>query len=124
MEPSPERVKYAISNFYNSVLEAKLPGIMQDFCFDVYLGSSKPVWLLDFSPFSKATDPLLYSWDELHSRSGNAEVGVDMRTVDSEAAVVPSQLAAHCVPADFVSDPKGFVEKFVESCRNGTFDVQ
>ena len=54
----------------------------------------------------------------------DADPEVKVRYVRSEAEALPSQLAVHRVPADFVGDPESFIENFVDAFRSGKIDSQ
>lgn len=66
---------------------------------------------MDFNPFDKQTDSLLYSWDELtspallESDSNNHEHkinGLEMRLVDTDTGVNSHQYSMYSQPVDLL----------------------
>jgi len=53
-----------ISGFYKKKLLKKFAD--STFTFDVYRYAPQKVLLIDFNPFGRQTDPLLFTWDELN----------------------------------------------------------
>jgi hypothetical protein len=113
-----------VSEFFDTSIRPVFPD--DNFSFDVYIDRKHRVWLQDFNVFSRATNALLFTWAELlavDTQEADA-VANEFRVVQDPSGVQSSQLAAHKVPADVVNDPNNFIKEFVESCRNGTLNVQ
>lgn len=53
-----------IVSFFNEYIENRFP--LDNYAVDVFRSQKDYVRLLDFNPFCKQTDPLLFSWEELH----------------------------------------------------------
>ena len=88
--------------------------------FDVYVDRDRKVHLLDFNPWARNTDPVMFGWDELvcgpdcagggadDAKAGEAEGGegldafadFEVRVVTSPVAVVPSDLCYYGIPSD------------------------
>ena len=115
-----EAYKDLIETFFSENIVDVYPD--DSYSFDVYIDRKKRVWLLDFNVFSRATDALLYTWDEiLRAPIEGPEPLHELRLVRDESQLRSSQLSMHKVPAEFVNNPKNFIEEFVEKCRNGGF---
>ena len=62
--------------------------------------------MIDFNPFGKKTDSLLYSWDELNSEEltgGNIDHKSDkleLRVIDTESGVQPSDTSMYGCPLE------------------------
>jgi len=60
------KIEEKIFSFFIREIRGRFPD--ENYSFDVYLHSrSMKVYLVDFNPWSKMTDPLLFSWEELFS---------------------------------------------------------
>lgn len=132
-------VKNKIVEFFYQVLRPNLSmhGFAPCYVFDAYLSRSDKVTLIDIGVFHPGTSDLkLFSWKEIagmvrssaeaegDQEEGDAHSRVEIRYVRSEAEALPSQLAAHRVPADFVGDPESFIENFVDAFRSGKIDSE
>ena len=53
-----------IVSFFNEYIENRFP--LDNYAFDVFRSQKDYVRLLDFNPFCKQTDSLLFTWQELH----------------------------------------------------------
>ena len=100
-----------IQQFFFRYIQYKHPNA--EYVFDVYRASSQHVLLVDFNPFSKVTDPLLYTWDELTSPAFN----LHLRVVESESSIKSHPYASSRVPQDIMTinsqqDINDFVSMF------------
>lgn len=66
------------------------------FVFDVCLGK-RTVKLLDFNPFDRVTDSLLYSWEEL---TQNEMEKLELRVVEEDIGVQSNQYSMYSHPKD------------------------
>jgi len=62
--PLRDNLENDILNFYNANIKSKFAD--SNFVFDIYKSKSGRIQLVDFNPFGKLTDSLLYDWEELH----------------------------------------------------------
>lgn len=67
---------------------------------DVYIDKSGRLWIIDFNPFCKNTDPLLFSWDEL--LSANAQ-DFQFRIVESDSSVRLNPNTIHRLPQELIN---------------------
>lgn len=86
LPPSIKEYKGLIADFYGSNFSAyKYPSIV----IDVYvLPERRKVWLLDINPFTRTTDSLLFTWDEILEAALSLS---EDRPVESMFMVVRSQ---------------------------------
>jgi len=103
-----------IEEFYHSDIEGKFP--LGSFVFDVYLekkskGPSYYKWLIDFSPWLEATDPLFFTWPELDEMTG-AEGEGRFRFERDAKKVGPTLGSYYKVPVDF--EDKDSMEQFMK----------
>jgi hypothetical protein len=123
--------KQLVESFFNENILNVYPD--DDYSFDIYIDRKNRVWLLDFNVYSRATDALLFTWDEIlnvnvtNNSSRNDDNNEEyqrheFRIVEDESQVRISQLTMHKVPAEFVNNPKNFIEEFVDKYRNGEID--
>jgi len=109
-----EILKLSIVNFYNSTVRDNFPET--DFIFDIYITQSYNVYIVDFNPFGEITEPLLFSWEELHNWNNDT---VDMRIVQSKAHIQP-KLYKIGVPFDLVDVSSGSaVNQFIQKAISG-----
>ena len=70
LKHSEETFKDVINEFVTDVIVPKFPD--RSFVVDVYIPRPfDKVFLIDINPFARKTDPLLFSWNELLTRSKN-----------------------------------------------------
>ena len=131
-----EVVEAKITAFFKNVLRPSLSAEEHAadascYTFDDYLSRSDKVTLIDMGVFHPGTSDLkLFSWLEIAklaeacggADSANLTPKVEVRFVRSEADALPSQLAVHRVPADFVGDPEAFIENFADAFRAGKIE--
>ena len=62
-----QRITSNVKTFFQRKIRAKFP--IEDFIFDIILCGDTPldIRLVDFNPFSRITDPVLFTWEELSS---------------------------------------------------------
>ena len=118
------KYKPLVETFFDEYILNIFPD--ENYSFDIYIDRKNRIWLLDFNVYSRATDALLFTWDEILKFN----VVVDeknheqheFRIVMDESQVKSSQLTMHKVPAEFVNNPKNFIEEFVDKYRNGEIE--
>lgn len=109
-------IRNSICSFFDDHIRGRFR--LQRYAFDVVVGSLPKckVKLLDFSPWSPSTDPLLFDWDELHELTTgeppcHADSGAELAGPAStpEVRVVRSDYGRkarlenyHCVPLELV----------------------
>lgn len=107
-----------IQQFFYSYIQHKYPD--PDFVFDVYRVSVHHVVLVDFNPFCRVTDPLLFTWDELQTVS---EGGAVLRVVEDPGNIKGHPHAANRIPQDIVSvNNESEINNFVSMFNNGAFN--
>lgn len=93
-----------IQAFFYHIVKDNFPD--KCYCFDVYRRSQGKLLLLDFNPFGRVTDSLLYSWEELEGDdllpTGDVEYPVpELRCVESPSGVHTNPYGAYAYPKDF-----------------------
>lgn len=91
-----DKVKKRIHEFYESRVLNRFG--CADFVLDVYLEGRNKVYIVDFNTFGGATQPLLFSWEEL---TGGRILG-ELRVVESGEMIQPSPKICLGVPTDLV----------------------
>ena len=106
-----------IQLFFFNYLQNKFPD--PDYVFDVYRASTHRILLIDFNPFCRVTDPLLFSWEELGGMTGQPV----FRAIESQECIKGHPYAANRVPQDIVdiSNQKD-INEFVSMFNNGKFN--
>lgn len=94
-------MKERIQEFYESRVFNRFG--CTDFVLDVYLAGRNKVYIVDFNTFGGATQPLLFSWDEL---TGGKILG-ELRVVESGDMIQPSPKICLGVPTDLVDTSDG-----------------
>jgi hypothetical protein len=102
-----------------------------NYVWDVFVDKKDRAWIIDFNPWARTTDSLLYEWSELVSidlddaRDYDAESG--MRIATTEREVKHDPLASYRAPIDTVDlasmthgDSKQF-EEFMKMCQRPTY---
>jgi hypothetical protein len=107
--------------FYDVILGRFASGRVKNYIFDVYVDKKERVWLVDFNPWGRSTDPLLFYWSELTTL--DAEEEAHFRVVETENQVRQDPLASYRAPIDAVDlakttqgDAKQF-EEFMKKCQ-------
>mmetsp|Transcript_18316 Transcript_18316/g.42192 ORF Transcript_18316/g.42192 Transcript_18316/m.42192 type:complete len:410 (+) Transcript_18316:55-1284(+) len=106
-------------------------GNVRNYVWDVFVDKKDRAWIIDFNPWGRTTDSLLYEWSELVStdlddaRDYDAESG--MRVATSGREVRHDPLASYRAPIDTVDlasmthgDAKQF-EEFMKLCQRPTY---
>ena len=104
-------------------------GDIPNYVWDVFVDKKDRAWVVDFNPWSKVTDSLLYEWSELVSMDlddvQDPESGMKIAT--SEREVKHDPLASYRAPIDTVDlasmthgDAKQF-EEFMKLCQRPTY---
>lgn len=108
-----------ISAFFEARVRPKFP--LERYAFDVLVG--KPprhkVHLIDFSPWSGSTDPLLFDWEELSTvdASENVTSPPEFRAVCSESEKRGKLENYHQVPLEVAQLGFTSPEEFEELCK-------
>lgn len=93
-----------VMSFYNEVIGGKFPD--NDYTFDVYRETKDVVKLIDFNPFGKTTDSLLFEWDDLNNAIDQLEVDnkqkPPFKCVTGEVGLQPSPYRCYALPHDFI----------------------
>ncbi|XP_055342159.1 cell division cycle protein 123 homolog [Paramacrobiotus metropolitanus] len=100
----PERLKIQIKEFFARKICGRFPA--GDFVFDVVIQNSATsgVVLVDFNPFDRITDAILFTWDELLSVDSVADDEL-LRFVNSYLSIQPDEMRQYQIPAD-ISDSR------------------
>ncbi len=115
--------------FEDYVLRRYAGGTIPNYVWDVFVDKKDRAWVVDFNPWSKVTDSLLYEWSELASMDlddvQDPESG--MRIATTEREVKHDPLASYRAPIDTVDlasmthgDAKQF-EEFMKLCQRPTY---
>ena len=76
----------------------------------------KRVWLIDFNPWREETDPLLFTWEELHTMDGE-NTDCSLRLVNSMVGSSVPRFSTNMVPAEAVMLSHGM--SLVDLLRGG-----
>ncbi|RHY15527.1 hypothetical protein DYB32_010751 [Aphanomyces invadans] len=104
----------AIETFFEAHLSTSSVLPDPNYVFDVYVDKDHNVYLLDVNVFGAVTDPLLFTWDELHRAlvADEDRHGVDFRVATPESAArFTDPYGQYRVPVDLVhhlAQPGGF----------------
>jgi hypothetical protein len=104
-------VRRDLVTFYREHIKGRFPS--DSFVFDVTRPGKDKVILVDFNPFGRTTDGLLFDWEELDSWPGEAEL--DLRYIRESCGVQPSPHRHYSLPRDMVdlaagTDPDKLVD--------------
>ncbi|KAI8814306.1 D123-domain-containing protein [Cladochytrium replicatum] len=112
------KIQQSIERFYEQHILGKFPD--DNVVFDVLLSQSyRKVTLIDFNPFSPTTDSLLFSWEELLTRTN-----LGIRIVESQAAAsMTMPYISNRLPKDAIDLSNGqsiddFATRWREVMRN------
>lgn len=94
--------------FFQKNIQFKFPS--SSYVFDVYRRKEKNVQLLDFNPFGRVTDSLLFSWEELDQYIEIQDGIPEFRYVDENLGVQPNTLSYHAIPWDIVDINEGNIK--------------
>ncbi|KAL4223537.1 hypothetical protein ACF0H5_017008 [Mactra antiquata] len=102
----PENKKEIVSDiqgFFYHIIKDNFPD--KNYCFDVYRRHQGKLILLDFNPFGRVTDGLLFDWDELEGNgllpeNDSAHHIPEIRCIDSPSGVQPNPYSAYGYPKD------------------------
>ncbi|XP_042907499.1 translation initiation factor eIF2 assembly protein isoform X2 [Parasteatoda tepidariorum] len=78
--------------------------------YDVYRKKKDKVILIDFNPFGKVTDSLLFTWEELNSDLTSVDENdeyPEFRCVEDNYGVQPRTLSSYAVPTDIIDISTG-----------------
>ena len=100
---SKDKIHKDITNFFKTKIQSKF--MDEDFVFDVYRYKEGCVQLIDINPFSKVTDGLLFSWQEIYDISfihsdSNSDIQGEMRVITSKENIQPSPYLSYSMPRD------------------------
>lgn len=107
-----------IQHFFFNYIQGKFPD--PDFVFDVYRAGPHHVLLVDFNPFCRVTDPLLFSWEELCGISPGSQPV--FKVVESQDSIKGHPYGANRVPQDIMNiSSQQDINDFVSMFNNGKF---
>jgi len=111
IEREERSIKQDILSFFREQVLDRFP--LASYVFDVTRPSKDKVMLVDFNPFGKTTDPLLFDWTSLLEWSNSD--GMELRFIKSNHGVQPHPCRHYSVPLDMVdlatgSDPHKLVD--------------
>jgi hypothetical protein len=69
---------------------------------DVYISKSMRVYLIDFNPWTAATESLLFEWAELNEFSTQSTAAPELRIITSQSGIRPTLSFVNSVPYDVV----------------------
>lgn len=113
------------AEFTGTVVES-IVAFFEEYAFDVLVGKPprRKVRLIDFSPWSPSTDPLMYDWDELEALGGdqgnnNSDVNglPEFRAVQSETDRRAKLENYHCLPLEVAQMGNHTPDEMAELCR-------
>ncbi|KAJ7366812.1 D123-domain-containing protein [Mycena albidolilacea] len=120
--PTKAGIVSRVRDFWETNIKIKWQG-PQDYTFDLLLTRDlSRGHILDFNPYAPRTDPLLFSYDELHALSTSA--APELRVIDSRAhpAAISSAPANqhNMIPFEALSLSNGRdIEEFAEAWKEG-----
>ncbi|CAG98013.1 cell proliferation protein CDC123 [Kluyveromyces lactis] len=114
LEPLQDTFTNLIEEF---VYDIVLPNFdLKSFVLDVYLPRPfESCWLIDINPWSRTTDPLLFSWNELASKDLDSDASPEIRLITEHnmGRFVTKEHSENQVPKDVVQaslDPESMRE--------------
>ncbi|KAI8102196.1 hypothetical protein M9435_005802 [Picochlorum sp. BPE23] len=120
-----DAIKQRIQHMYDTVIHTRFS--LVNFSFDCYVPEAEhaSVRIIDFNPFhhqdeedqeqqqeqehvmvSAVTNPLLFTWEDIHALSNTQDERVEFRYIDQDVPVQPES-ALYGVPFDFVDTRQG-----------------
>jgi len=91
-----DRLQEQACTFMNNVVIPRLQSRISRCVCDVYLPRGRQAVLVDINPYATHTDPILFSWEELHAmRGGSPGTLVPFRVVESAGCVKHTPSSAH-----------------------------
>ncbi|KAI8142590.1 D123-domain-containing protein [Fennellomyces sp. T-0311] len=120
MEGMKDEIEDIIYDFFEDHVQQVFPN--SSYVLDVYVERQRrKVWIVDFNPFTPATDGLLYEWSEL-AQLDHTQDETEFRIIESEAeanahACRGPRFATNMVPRDMIDLSGGrtvaeFAEEF------------
>eukprot|EP00537_Pseudo-nitzschia_pungens_P010930 CAMPEP_0172391300 /NCGR_PEP_ID=MMETSP1061-20121228/7737_1 /TAXON_ID=37318 /ORGANISM="Pseudo-nitzschia pungens, Strain cf. pungens" /LENGTH=399 /DNA_ID=CAMNT_0013121885 /DNA_START=158 /DNA_END=1357 /DNA_ORIENTATION=- len=121
-----DRIYDLIHDFFEDYVKHRFAdGSIGSFVLDVFLDKKDRIWVVDFNPWARTSDSLLYEWSELISMDDEDDEGI--RIAESEREVRHDPLASYRAPIDTVDlasmthgDAKQF-EEFMKLCQKPTY---
>ncbi|QEU59011.1 Cdc123 [Kluyveromyces lactis] len=114
LEPLQDTFRNLIEEFVHDIV---LPNFdLKSFVLDVYLPRPfESCWLIDINPWSRITDPLLFSWNELASTDLDSDASPEIRLITEHnmGRFVTKEHSENQVPKDVVQaslDPESMRE--------------
>lgn len=105
-----------LQHFFFSYIQGKFAD--PDYVVDVYRASARHVLLVDFNPFSRVTDPLLFTWEEILGIPQGGQP--QFRVVESQEGVKGHPYSQNRVPQDVVNiGSQRDIDEFVSMFNNG-----
>ena len=68
----------------------------------MFLKQKRTIKIVDFNPFGKVTDSLLFSWEELFDTNWSDHI--DFRIIDTNVGIQKSQNCMYGQPIDFLTN--------------------
>eukprot|EP00980_Cylindrotheca_fusiformis_P004546 scaffold965_cov93-Cylindrotheca_fusiformis.AAC.10 len=87
-------------NHTNTIRHCFANGTVANYVVDIYLDKKDRAWILDFNPWSKSTDSLLFEWSELQIL--DVEEDPHFRIVETDRQVRQDPLASYRAPIDTI----------------------
>lgn len=88
-----------IVTFHSEHLKSKFA--LLDYVFDVVRFRKDKVKLVDFNPFGKTTDPILFDWSDIEELDPSISE-IEFRFVEDDAGIQPSTTRHYSLPQDIV----------------------
>ncbi|VEU44542.1 unnamed protein product [Pseudo-nitzschia multistriata] len=130
LKQDKDQIYDLIYDFFEDYVKHRFAdGKIGNYVLDVFLDKKDRIWVIDFNPWARTTDSLLYEWSELMSMDDEPEDNDDegIRIAASEGEVRHDPLSSYRAPIDTVDlasmthgDAKQF-EEFMKLCQRPTY---
>jgi len=128
LKQDKDRIYDLIHDFFEDYIKHRFAnGSIGNYVVDVFLDKKDRIWVIDFNPWARTTDSLLYEWSELTSMDDEMDDDEGIRIAESEGEVRQDPLASYRAPIDTVDlasmthgDAKQF-EEFMKLCQRPTY---
>lgn len=122
-----DQIQDKIHDFFEDYVRHRFAGgKIHSYVWDVFLDKKDRAWIVDFNPWARTTDSLLYEWSELVTLDLDDDDDDGMR-IASHGEVRHDPLASYRAPIDTVDlasmtqgDAKQF-EEFMKLCQRPTY---
>ena len=105
LQARTEEFKTLIKTFFDSKIKEHF--MCDDYVFDVYIDDGITVKLVDFNPFNPSTNPLLFTYNELHSFTTTTTPSIPLRLVEEASQVRDNPFEWDAFPEDLLHVTKG-----------------